>query len=120
MEAVARPADSQNAPVLLNDGSAKWRPGFGRVPGEEILQGLLVGALGVRGADRVDGEGGDGAPIPISRRDRGGKGVVRHAAPPARRLWFPETSRSWTATGRGGKSDYICHPRLSRPPGAGW
>src|SRR6516165_10252180 len=35
----------QNAPVLLNDRSAKSRPGFGRVPGEEILQCLFVSAL---------------------------------------------------------------------------
>jgi hypothetical protein len=40
---------------LLNDRSANRRSGFRRVPGEKILQGLLVGALGVRGTDRVDG-----------------------------------------------------------------
>src|SRR5499427_4235002 len=38
----------QNAPVLLNNRSAKSRPGFGRVPGEEILQGFFGSALGVR------------------------------------------------------------------------
>ena len=31
----------QNAPVLLNHGSAEWRSGFGRVPGDEILQWFL-------------------------------------------------------------------------------
>jgi hypothetical protein len=28
----------QNAPVLLDDCSAKWRSGFGRVPGQEIFK----------------------------------------------------------------------------------
>jgi len=40
-------AGFQNAAVLLNHGSAEWRPGLGRVPGDEILQCLFVGALGV-------------------------------------------------------------------------
>ena len=42
----------QNAPVLLNDGSAKGQPGFGRVPGEEILQGLFAAAFGACGGRR--------------------------------------------------------------------
>jgi hypothetical protein len=66
----------QNAAVLLNDGSAEWRPGFGRVPGDEILQCLLVGALGVRGADGVDGERGDGTPIWRCGRNRNGNNII--------------------------------------------
>jgi hypothetical protein len=60
---------------LLNNGSAEWRSRFGRVPGDEILQCLLVGALGVPGADGGDGERGDLTPIRTSGRNRDGKGT---------------------------------------------